>query len=390
MKRILRASTALAGAAAPAVLAMPGAAGAATAPSWKLSGTVIFHAYYVDQDFKAFDTSGGFMTQAYLTPGAGDFTQDRGWYFGVDEAEIVLNVLGAADNGLTYGFKIELNANTSDRLAADEARLELSGGWGTVHLGDEDGVEDVMNYGGENLLGAAGGFDASREEINDVLIRQFGTPVALAPAFAEIAGDTSDATKATYYSPRYAGFQVGGSYTPTPNNGDEFKVDGAWKDNIAVAANYDNAFGAFRVRASAVYVTAKDDTGLFEDTSAWSVGGILGWRSFHVAAGYADNGDSGEILGSGDETSYWNAALAWEGGPVWLSTGYFEGTKTFGAGGPDSTFKTVSVTADYTIAPGLGVYGELDLTKDDLRGAALGAGFDNDATIFIAGMQVSF
>ncbi|MCH8135941.1 MAG: hypothetical protein IIB77_08195, partial [Proteobacteria bacterium] len=49
---------------------------------------------------------------------------------------------------------------------ADEARIQLSGNWGTLQLGDEDGAEDSMNYGGENLMGATGGFDG---DIGDVL-----------------------------------------------------------------------------------------------------------------------------------------------------------------------------------------------------------------------------
>ena len=40
-------------------------------------------------------------------------SQGHDWYFGVDEAELALNVSGTADNGLNYGFKIEIQVNTS-------------------------------------------------------------------------------------------------------------------------------------------------------------------------------------------------------------------------------------------------------------------------------------
>ncbi|MBE9557211.1 MAG: porin, partial [Proteobacteria bacterium] len=56
----------------------------------------------------------------------------------MDEAELQLDVTGTADNGLNYGFKIELNADTTDNTVADEARLQLSGGWGALQMGDED------------------------------------------------------------------------------------------------------------------------------------------------------------------------------------------------------------------------------------------------------------
>ncbi|MBE9558264.1 MAG: porin, partial [Proteobacteria bacterium] len=156
MKKELLAGTVLVGAAA----ILGGAAVAAEAPTWKLTGNANFQFYYVDQDYNRVEsgTEGTWSgTWPANTPGTGEDAteiQDHGWYFGVDEAELQLNVSGTADNGLNYGFKIELNANTTDGKMADEARLQLSGGWGTLQMGDEDGAEDIMNYGGENLMGA--------------------------------------------------------------------------------------------------------------------------------------------------------------------------------------------------------------------------------------------
>jgi predicted porin len=385
MKRMLFGTTALAGAA----IAVSGLATAAETPTWKLGGNVTFQLYYVDQDFEGFSTSNGDITAAFTTPSVGEFKQDHDWYFGVDEAEIKLDVTGTADNGLNYGFKIEINANTSDGTVADEVRLQFSGGWGTLQLGDDDGAEDVMNYGGEDLLGAAGGFDDSRGEYRDVLIRYAAAP-SLAPSFAVIAGDTSDQTKVSYFSPRFSGLQVGASLTPTPNDGDAFKVDGAWEDHIGLGANYDNSFGELRIRASAVYSAASDTTNNFEDVSAWSVGGIVGWGPFSLGAGYTDNGDSAQPAASGDETSYWNAAVGFETGPFKLAAGYFESTKEHGSGLPDSSFTNIAVTADYSLAPGLGLFAELDLIEDDVLGSLLTAGSDNDATVFLAGANVSF
>lgn len=387
MKNLLFASTALAGAAG----LFAGGAQAAEAPTWKLGGTVIFQGYYVDQDLQGFDTSGGDITFAYTSPSDGTHKQDHGWYFGVDESELALNVDGTADNGLNYGFKIELNANTSDGRMADEARLQFSGGWGTLQMGDEDGAEDVMNFGGEDLLGAAGGFDGARGEYGDVLIRNpAGVGPSLAPSFAQIAGDTSDSTKVTYYTPRFSGIGLGASVTPTPNDGDEFKADGDWENHYGLGVNYDSTFGELRIRGSVVYSGASDNTGALEDISAWSAGGIVGWGAFSLGAGYTDNGESAQPLGSGNETSYWTVGGAFETGPLRLGAGYFESTKEHGNGDPDSEFTNFAFTADYTLAPGLGVYGELNLIEDDVLGSLATTNFDNEATVFIAGAQVSF
>ncbi len=380
MKKSLLGGTALVGAAA---LVGGVAAYAAEAPEWKLSGNMNFQFYYVDQDLNTntwdtswSDSAASFGSGSWYTTGGDPGIQDHGWYFGVDEAELQLNVSGSADNGLNYGFKIEIQVNTSDGTVADEARISLSGGWGTLHLGDEDGAEDTMNYGGENLMGATGGFDG---DFDDVLIRNFRTANGVeqvnAPSYPTITGDTSDATKVTYYSPRFSGFQVGASITPTPMTGDGFKSDGAWENGIGLGANYDNSFGNLNIQASAVYAAAtSNNPGMLNDISAWSVGGIVGFGAFSVGANYADNGDSGIFIvpDESSESSYWNVAASFETGALYLSAGYFSSTREFTDDTPDSTFETIALTADYTLAPGLGVYAEIDLISDEYDGGCNG------------------
>ncbi len=456
MKKGLLGSTALMGA---GVLA-GAAAWAAEAPEWTLSGNVNFQFYYVDQDaggidlFSVYSAGAGFSTtwtQINLFFDVFDVTaggQDHGWYFGVDEAELALNVSGTADNGLNYGFKIEIQVNTTDPAddggVADEARIQLSGGWGTLHLGDEDGAEDIMNYGGENLMGATGGFDGDRddylyrggdlEEWAMSIVISHGsttsTTVALnfrittvgnelniaAPGYPTIAGDTGDATKISYYTPRIGGFQVGASITPTPNGGDNFKADGAWENHYGVGVNYDSSFGSLRVRASAVYSARSNVAAInsgplngqdaFTDVSAWSVGGIVGWGAFSIGGNYTDNGDSGQtivgdlidggppVAASVVETSYWNVAAGFEAGPLYIAAGYFLGTAEFGVF-EDSTYEHIALTADYTAAPGLGFHAEVNLITDELIGGSLnvfgGTGtLTNDTTSLILGVNVSF
>jgi hypothetical protein len=376
MKKGLFGSTALIGATAM----MAGAAGAAEAPTWKLSGNMNFQAYFADRDaFDAivqwtsvFDTTGGFVT---VTQTGTDTFDTTDFYFGVDESELQLNVSGTADNGLNYGFKIEINANTDDGTVADEARLQLSGGWGTVQLGDEDGAEDIMNYGGESLLGASGAWDGDGDDVASSIASVM---------FPTMAGDTSDSTKVSYFSPRFSGFQVGASYTPTRGDGNVTTgQDGVFQNYFGLGANYDNSFGDLRVRASAVYAMASYEGVLpVEDIGAYSVGGIVGFGPFSLGANWTDNGDSGSDVGSGDESSYWNVAASFETGPVYLSASYI--AKTFeSTGSPDWEPAAFGLTADYTVAPGLGVYAEY-------------TGYDSDSTpsfdasVIILGANVSF
>ncbi|MCK5275889.1 MAG: hypothetical protein KAR37_14650, partial [Alphaproteobacteria bacterium] len=114
MKKKLLGCTALAG----AVLAAS-AAQAAEAPTWKLTGNANFQAYWVDQH-DLWETTEGFVEWAnVLEPSIpehvttfpwtsiinteGVEVQAHDWYFGVDEAELQLDVSGTADNGLNYG-----------------------------------------------------------------------------------------------------------------------------------------------------------------------------------------------------------------------------------------------------------------------------------------------
>ena len=381
MKKGLLGTTALVGAGALAV----GVAGAAEAPTWKLSGNVNFQIYAIDQD------SPPTVTSWVLTPGGTFVTttkvtaNDNGYYFGVDEAELKLTVSGTADNGLNYGFKIELNANTSDGDAADEVRLQLSGGWGTLQLGDEDGAEDIMNYGGENLMGATGGFDGDQDD--------WYVNIGAATSFPSLAGDTSDHTKISYFSPRFSGLQLGVSLTPnTGADGDEGAFDQGDENHIGVGVNYDNSFGGIRIRASAVYSSDTDRAIAFggpfqvprEDTAAWSVGSIVGFGPFSVAANYTDNDDSDTPLGSGDTWSHWNAAASFETGPMYFSVGYLDSIYEFGGSAAEDTYTHIALTADYTVAPGLSVYAEFAAIESE-TGA-----LSNEGTGVTLGVNVSF
>ncbi|MBE9555235.1 MAG: hypothetical protein IMF08_00125, partial [Proteobacteria bacterium] len=104
MKKGLFGSTALIGATA----LIAGAAGAAEAPTWKLTGNANFQFYWVDQDRAALTTKSTWNTTDITAVGvdspahaeslvqwnatAADDGQDHDWYFGVDEAELQLNV----------------------------------------------------------------------------------------------------------------------------------------------------------------------------------------------------------------------------------------------------------------------------------------------------------
>lgn len=366
MKKGLLASTALIGA-----VAFAGVASAAEAPTWKLSGTQKFQLVNVSQDVSATATA-TFATASGTTTVT--FAQDHGWYVGVGESELALNVSGTADNGLGYGFKVEIQVNTDDGTTTDEARIELSGSWGKIQLGDEDGAEDVLNVGGESVMGATGGFDGD-----------FGDSgynnVSSAVSGPTLDADSSDNTKISYFSPNFSGLSVGVSLTPTANAGEVSAIDGTYENHIGLGAKYDGSFGNIGVKASFVYAMASSNVTFVEDASGWSVGGVVSFGPASIGVNYADNG---ETNGAGTESTYYDVGVGFESGPMYFSAGYFAATANAGGGAADQEFTNIAVTADYSVAPGLGVYAEVDMPSSD------DGTNTNDGTVIIIGTSVSF
>ena len=113
---------------------------------------------------------------------------------------------------------------------------------------------------------------------------------------------------------------------------------------------------------------------------------MKGWGPVSVGGNYTDNGESGWWAGSGVESSYWNAAAAFESGRLYLSAGYFESMIDWNFGGQESIYKHTSLTADYSAAPGLNLYAEVDFIEDD----AYNGSVHNEATAVILGANVNF
>ena len=100
---------------------------------------------------------------------------------------------------MEYGGTIEFEADTNWTDNTDETWVFLSGGWGEVRLGDEDGVADNSSVG-QVIAAGTGGIDGSDAVISAALV---------------YLTNSNDATKIRYYTPSFGGFSVGVDYTPT-------------------------------------------------------------------------------------------------------------------------------------------------------------------------------
>jgi len=362
MKKVLLGTTAIIG--ASVVLA---SAAQAEKPKISMSGNMKFEAYAVDQDAQ---------------------TLNRGYHFEVDDAEIVFKASATADNGLEYGAKIEYEFENS---STDEAVIWLSGDWGLVNLGNEDGAEDLVKVGGWSVLGATGGWDGENF---------FDHKNALVEP--KLAGDTSDATKVTYFTPSFNGFRAGISWTP--DSGHEY--DAAYSDTsgsatetpdfqnaLGIGVEYKGTFSEVGLHVSGRYANADyEGTGAatdpdYENISAFALGAKVDYAGFSLGVGYANNGDAGTAKGSGKDFGDWyDVAVGYATGPYAVAVGYYHSEKDLGSN-TDVESDQIAVTGDYTVADGLAVYAEYDYVDIDEDHSTSN---DNEANVFMVGTKVSF
>ena len=374
MKKILLGSTILGAAALFA-----GAANAET-PKVTVGGFADFQVGIVDEDL---DTT--LRSQAFRS-----------------DTTITFRIDGKTDSGLGYGGGIDLEADTSDDAQlqgsnASRTFVYLDGNWGRAELGSEVGAQGTMKVDASNIARATGGIDGDFWYFVTRPSGQFwATPdLALGYGSGNNFGNASqeNLNKVTYYTPRFSGFQVGVSYiVDNTNKGQTVnRVDNGTQstaENIfAGGISYDNTFGDFGVNLAATGEIGDATAAGTEDLQTWNIGGKVTYAGFSVAASYGDIGDSLRTAASGaDDTNYWTAGVAYEYGPFGVSATYLDSEYDNGTGLGSNDFQNLALGADYKLAPGLTPYVEVDFIEADLANSTA----DNDATVFIAGTQLSF
>ena len=356
LKNVILGTSALAGVAMlGTVAALPAAAAEVTpggALNLELTGFARFEAFGGEQDDRTLDE-----------------TFSRGLDFRNDTEVHVVARGKDEQSGLEYGATIEFEADTNQTNNTDETWLFLRGGWGEIRLGDEDGVVDNSTVGANTIAAGTGGIDGSDAVISAV-------PVVF-------LFNSNDATKVRYYTPSFGGFSVGVSYTPTQenlnsgaNNGQFFaRKDGALAmdaQNIAEGALvYDGEFGGVGVLASVVglYAELKNDAdALFDDDKWWGVqaGVNIDLWGFELGGAIARD----EV--GGTRRDFYNVGIAYGFGPVNTSIGYGQifGTNSDfdeATGLGDQGYNLV-FSADYAIAPGLVLAGDVSKFDNDAAG----------------------
>ncbi|WP_414638369.1 porin [Azospirillum sp.] len=326
-----------------------------------------------------------------------------------------LNIVPSAkaDNGLEYGGRIRIRAAGNSRNTdADRAYIFVQGSFGQVRMGvsntfnDETVVsrpidylpfglyDQALNYVGPNGTGGTGGGLAA--------INRAGGGSIVWPSLAPDV-----ATKIVYFSPRFAGFQFGASYTPNGNssNTDSDRFERAaigtgtltpyFQDELEIGVNYNNTFGGVTVKGSAGYMwgEATESTtsaNNFKNLNAWMAGLQVGYAGFAVGGSYTDFGKSGQRQAAGlfnENARVWQLGAQYTTGPIVVGAGWMYGQDQGSATTIGKRKVNVyEIGASYTVAPGLAVQAQYDYVKTDFEGSAL----DDKANVIVLRTTLAF
>ncbi len=289
---------------------------------------------------------GGFMTSGFGYWDTDEDVADATNFTVINNAEVIFNFRLVADNGITFGAKVEFEASgTSEN--ADEYVGTVQGSFGTIELGREDGA-------GDRLAGAAAGataFTAAGDAAGILFDYNPQTGVV-----STDGGDTGDTLKITYFSPTFAGFQAGVSFVPGSDSGSTrtfgqggVATDSTGNDSAAFefGAKYSNDFGGFGLDLGGAYIAPLESDTFGHDGAfivsanvgfgGFTVGGIYGLQFDGATDGAGNPEDTGGYaVGANYETGPWNFGVQWAQG-------------VDNADGDTG----ISFGADYALAPGV-------------------------------------
>lgn len=365
MKNVLMASSAIVGAAA--LMASP-----AAAQELKLSA------------FQQFFASGGSADEENNN---GDGGSDRGFAF-TTNTEVHVNGSIMADNGITFGFRVEFEADTGATNNVDENSIFASGSFGRLEFGNNDGAEDTFMVNGSNSGVDYGGVgNPTSTFLSSAYVGEARTSVDLRGPL-----ESSDATKITYTTPSFSGFSVGVSYTPdtadgvdgnafhrAETNADGDPIGAGVHDAIGLGLGYEGEFNGVGLELALVGAYGAGGFDAEPEDNPWGIGGglAISFSGFTIAAGavYDDFDDQGGESWAAD-----------------LGIGYGAGPWSFSVNGiysedDDSGDELLGGSANvgYNLAPGVTVMVTGFVGSEDTD--AFGT---NDIVALTSGLKVSF
>ena len=311
--------------------------------------------------YYTFYAAGGSIDSSYAVNGT--HGQWRGLSF-IQEGEIHFTGQTKLDNGTTVGLTVELEAwNPAASTQIDEAFMFAFGSWGRIEFGSRDQASYRMYYGTPSSLIGWGFFQHNHNYVSPAT----GFNKAFRGGIATTIGPNhQDVNRINYFTPRFAGFQLGVGYAPkvnvAPGSGAGLGTAGgaascgnthatnqsncatndySYHDSFDIGLNYLNKFGDVTVALYAAWmnstfvpgfttaaanVSANSVTGANATSwKQWVVGAQFGFAGFTVggATGWDNNGlGANYFTGQDNDTRLYTAGIMYETGPWQMSAGW--------------------------------------------------------------------
>lgn len=324
---------------------------------------------------------GGYMEQWFGYRSVDDSTgRDVDGFDVKSDSEIHFKGSTTLDNGIEFGINVQLEANSNSADQIDESYLIMKGSFGEINLGSENSAMYKMHYAPSDFgIGINSGDQGNWAAVSGSNVSRSGYyRGVLASTYVE-PGRENDSEKLTYYTPRFAGFQLGASYSPDNLQDDSFSpVDRntGVSDMVTFGANYSGEFSGVSLGVSGGYGTFLESASGTDEPESWSAGITVGVGGFGIGASYA--AEDGATEGQA-----YNLGVSYETGPFGVSLSYFHGEVE-----NSSEQDTYHLSGKYALGPGVTAVATLGYAEFQDEGSA---GSDEiEATYVVTGIRLSF
>lgn len=227
-------------------------------------------------------------------------------------AEIHFNYTRKLDGGTVLGGHVQLEGATeSDQI--DEHYLSLTGDWGRLLLGAENGVGHLMQVRAPSFVPGLKMYDNSLtdEGLEDAYMALFGVDADTPPVINDAHMSTKlehisgDANKISFITPKVGGTQFGLSFTPnnrdrngsTDNQAATTTDDDLQEDIIELALSYSGRLGGVKYKFGYSAVQGDSLNGEIDPESN-SAGVRIAWANYVVGANQSSYENLDQLSGT--------------------------------------------------------------------------------------------
>ena len=353
-------------------------------------------------------------------------------------ASIVAKLSNTLDNGFEYGAELGL-APTANNSNLYKSYIYTKTHSGTLEFGSNKSAMSKMRITPATISAASGGpwdswskVDPSEGQRNSFL--SFVTKHAnFTDAKLKKKGQAEFSRKITYYTPEFSGFQLGISYIPDSANlgsasisedGSQYKSSSAElenyhlsvKDGFAGGVTYKTdlsdectvSFSAVgevgTVKARLINENDENNPSDSEEVSKkinnlrnYSLGAMLKYNNFSVAASYGNYNKSLETKATSDDaniagridtknsTKVYGIGFAYEHKDLKTSVNLFRSHHKY------NNLTSATFGVNYLLAPGLSPYAEFSVFEGNHKKLAENdENFKNKGTVFVIGTKLTF